>query len=219
MDSDVVAKILDANVELNARIAKLEAENANLKAEKAASEAKDAKKRKEMLEASHSIVNRQARDVEEARNQNTKLLAEINSLRIAAQDDAQVAAKLERIEIEMRDGQINALMTGITDLKKEKLDLQKENDGLKETLVTIQSVLSGNEAVITTNKIFLQRQNEVNILNEKTIQELRDEVQKLTDENQILCNEQSELNVNYMNLISDYQVSEYNRGILKMQLE
>jgi len=169
MDSDVVAKILDANVELNARIAKLEAEN--------------------------------------------------ERLRIAAQDDAQVAAKLERIEIEMRDGQINALMTGITDLKKEKLDLQKENDGLKETLVTIQSVLSGNEAVITTNKIFLQRQNEVNIVNEKTIQELRDEVQKLTDENQILCNEQSELNVTYMNLFSDYQVSEYNRGILEMQLK
>jgi len=169
MDSDVVAKILDANVELNARIAKLEAEN--------------------------------------------------ERLRIAAQDDAQVAAKLERIEIEMRDGQINALMTGITDLKKEKLDLQKENDGLKETLVTIQSVLSGNEAVITTNKIFLQRQNEVNIVNEKTIQELQDEVQKLTDENQILCNEQSELNVTYMNLFSDYQVSEYNRGILEMQLK
>jgi hypothetical protein len=104
-------------------------------------------------------------------------------------------------------------------LKKEKLDLQKENDGLKETLVTIQSVLSGNEAVITTNKIFLQRQNEVNIVNEKTIQELRDEVQKLTDENQILCNEQSELNVTYMNLFSDYQVSEYNRGILEMQLK
>jgi hypothetical protein len=169
MDSDVVAKILDANVELTARIAKLEAEN--------------------------------------------------ERLRIAAQDDAQVAAKLERIETEMRDGQINALMTGITDLKKEKLDLQKENDGLKETLVTIQSVLSGNEAVITTNKIFLQRQNEVNIVNEKTIQELRDEVQKLTDENQILCNEQSELNVTYMNLFSDYQVSEYNRGILEMQLK
>ena len=168
MDADVVAKILDANVELNARIAKLEAEN--------------------------------------------------ERLRIAAQDDAQVAAKLERIEIEMRDAQINALMTGITDLKKEKLDLQKENDGLKDTLVTIQSVLSGNEAVITTNKLFLQRQNEVNILNEKTIQELRDEVQKLTDENQILCNEQSELNVNYINLTSAYQVSEYNRGILEMQL-
>ena len=169
MDADVVAKILDANVELNARIAKLEAEN--------------------------------------------------ERLRIAAQDDAQVAAKLERIEIEMRDAQINALMTGITDLKKEKLDLQKENVGLKETLVTIQSVLSGNEAVITTNKLFLQRQNEVNILNEKTIQELRDEVQKLTDENQILCNEQSELNVNYINLTSAYQVSEYNRGILEMQLK
>lgn len=168
MDADVVAKILDANVELNARIAKLEAEN--------------------------------------------------ERLRIAAQDDAQVAAKLERIEIEMRDAQINALITGITDLKKEKLDLQKENDGLKDTLVTIQSVLSGNEAVITTNKLFLQRQNEVNILNEKTIQELRDEVQKLTDENQILCNEQSELNVNYINLTSAYQVSEYNRGILEMQL-
>ena len=169
MDADVVAKILDANVELNARIAELEAEN--------------------------------------------------ERLRIAAQDDAQVAAKLERIEIEMRDAQINALMTGITDLKKEKLDLQKENDGLKDTLVSIQSVLSGNEAVITTNKLFLQRQNEVNILNEKTIQELRDEVQKLTDENQILCNEQSELNVNYINLTSAYQVSEYNRGILEMQLK
>ena len=168
-DADVVAKILDANVELNARIAELEAEN--------------------------------------------------ERLRIAAQDDAQVAAKLERIEIEMRDAQINALMTGITDLKKEKLDLQKENDGLKDTLVSIQSVLSGNEAVITTNKLFLQRQNEVNILNEKTIQELRDEVQKLTDENQILCNEQSELNVNYINLTSAYQVSEYNRGILEMQLK
>ena len=168
MDADVVAKILNANVELNDRIAKLEAEN--------------------------------------------------ERLRIAAQDDAQVAAKLERIEIEMRDAQINALMTGITDLKKEKLDLQKENVGLKETLVTIQSVLSGNEAVITTNKLFLQRQNEVNILNEKTIQELRDEVQKLTDENQILCNEQTELNANYINLTSAYQVSEYNRGILEMQL-